>query len=124
MEEGTAVIVNWPTLLAYLAAALAPTITGFLQQFSTKFSETTPWYLKSLVTSALGALTTVVVSYLAEAEASVAAGAVLATIGSVNIALRKGSRDHLNTLRTVQLEQAVLAFAEEKTNTKQPVPTD
>ena len=112
MEDAQSIVVNWPTVLAYLASALAPTIVGFLQQFSKKFSETTPWYLKGLVTSALGALMTVVVAWLANAEASVAAGAALATIGSVNIALRKGARTNLEAIREQRIETAVVKFAE------------
>jgi hypothetical protein len=112
MENANGIVVNWPTVLAYLASALAPAIVGFLQQFSKKFSETTPWYLKGLVTSAIGAFMTVTVSWLANAEASVAAGAVLATVGSVNIALRKGTRSNLESIREQRVELAVAKFAE------------
>ena len=113
MENAQSIVVNWPTVLAYLASALAPTIVGFLQQFNKKFSETAPWYLKGIVTSALGALMTVVVAYLADAEASVAAGAVLATVGSVNIALRKGARSNLEAIRELRVETAVAKVVEE-----------
>jgi len=92
-----AVSVDINVLLPILLSVAAPTITGFLQQYSTKFAEKAPWYLKGAVTAGIGALIGIVTSYAASADAMMSgtAGAVIGAIGAMNIALRKGSRGNL-----------------------------
>jgi hypothetical protein len=84
-------------ILPVLVSAFAPAITGFLQQFSVKFSEKAPWYLKGAVTAGIGALIGLVASYASSGDAlmSGATGAVVGAIGALNIAFRKGSRGNL-----------------------------
>jgi len=92
-----AVSVDINVLLPILLSVAAPTITGFLQQYSVKFAEKAPWYLKGAVTAAVGALIGIITSYAASADAMMSgtAGAVIGAIGAMNIALRKGSRGNL-----------------------------
>ena len=92
-----AISVDINVILPVLISAAAPTIVGFLQQYSKKFSETAPWYLKGAVTAGIGALIGMVTSYAASGDAlmSGATGAVVGAIGAMNIALRKGSRGNL-----------------------------
>jgi hypothetical protein len=90
--ELQSVSVEWGTLLAVVLATAAPTITGLLQQFSVKFSEKAPWYLKSFVTAAISALIGVVTSYATQGDTllGAAGGAIVGGIGAWNIAARKG----------------------------------
>lgn len=77
--------------LPYILSALAPVLVGILQQFNKTVSEKAPWYLKSILTLAIGAAITYVSNLVIPgADASIIAGSVLAGAGSVNIALRKG----------------------------------
>lgn len=92
-ETATKIVtIDWGTLLPVLVAAAAPMLTGLLQQFSAKFSNTAPWYAKWAVTAILGALTGWLTSYATQGDAllSAAGGAIVGTLGTANIALRKG----------------------------------
>lgn len=88
-----AVSVDAAVAIPVLISVLAPVITGFLQQFSTKFSEKAPWYLKGLVTAGIGALMAMIATYATQGDALLASagGAVVGALGSMNIALRKGA---------------------------------
>jgi hypothetical protein len=92
-----AVSVDMNVILPVLISACAPTIVGFLQQYSKKFSETAPWYLKGAATAAIAALIGLVTSYAASGDALMAGatGAVVGAIGAMNIAFRKGTRGNL-----------------------------
>lgn len=92
-----AVTVDVNVIIPVVLSVLAPTITGFLQQYSAKFSEKAPWYLKGAVTSAIGALIGIVTSYAASGDAMLAGttGAIVGAFGALNIAFRKGTRGNL-----------------------------
>jgi hypothetical protein len=97
MAMAAPVTVDWAVALPVLVASLAPTITGFLQQFSKNALDKAPWYLKSVITMVIGGLLSTVASYAASGDAllSAAGGAILGAVGSMNIALRKGTRGNL-----------------------------
>ena len=92
-----AISVDMNVIVPVLISACAPVIVGFLQQYSAKFAEKAPWYLKGAVTTAIGALIGMVTSYAASGDAlmSGTAGAVVGAIGAMNIAFRKGTRGNL-----------------------------
>ena len=102
-----AVSVDMNVILPVLLSAAAPAITGFLQQYSIKFSEKAPWYLKGAVTAGIGALIGIVSSYAASGDAmmSGATGAVVGAIGAFNIAFRKGTRGNLE----IEIQKEVTA---------------
>lgn len=106
--DAKTISIDWATVLPVLIAALAPTITGFLQQLSKQWIEKAPWYLKGLLTSGLATLIGLIGSYAANGDAMMAAvgGAIIGTIGSFNIAFRKGTRGNLE----VTIEQQALAL--------------
>jgi hypothetical protein len=91
------VTVDMEKLLPILLTVLAPTITGFLQQWNKKFAESSSWIFKGLVTSIIGSLIGVVAGYAAEGDILLnsAAGAIIGGFGAVNIAFRKGTRANL-----------------------------
>lgn len=92
-----AVSVDMNVIIPVVLSVLAPTITGFLQQYSKKFSETAPWYLKGAVTAGIAALIALITSYAAQGDAMLAgtAGAIVGAFGAMNIAFRKGTRGNL-----------------------------
>ena len=92
----TAIAVNWSVALPVLVSTMAPMITGFLQQFQSNLAKA-PWYVKTILNAVIGGLLGTVSSYAASGDAllSGAAGVVLGSIGSLNIALRKGTRGNL-----------------------------
>ena len=90
------VVVNWDVILPYVLSTAAPVITGFLQQYSKTFSEKAPWYAKTMITAGFGALIILLDNYVTSNQNSVVAGAVLGSVGAVNIALRKGGGRYLN----------------------------
>lgn len=85
--------IDWATLLPVLVAAAAPMLTGMLQQVSKKFSEAAPWYAKWAVTAVIGGVLGWITSFAATGDQLLGAsgGAVIGTLGSLNIALRKGA---------------------------------
>lgn len=91
------VSVDINVIIPVVLSVIAPTITGFLQQWNKKFSETAPWYYKGVVTAAIGALIGLVASYAASGDAllSSGAGAIVGAFGALNIAFRKGTRGNL-----------------------------
>ena len=103
----TTVVINWNELITIGLAALAPAIVGFLQQFSKIWVDKAPWWAKALITSGVGALITLITNYAAGTDAPVAAGAILASIGSINIAYRKGTRANLAAIKQVEADEAV-----------------
>lgn len=106
--DAKTISVDWATVLPVLVAALAPAITGFIQQFSKQWAEKAPWYAKALITSGVAAIIGAIGSYAASGDAAMAAvgGAVIGSIGSFNIAFRKGTRGNLE----VTIEQKALAL--------------
>jgi len=92
-----AVSVDINVIVPVVLSVLAPAVTGFLQQWNKKFSETAPWYLKGAVNSAVAALIGLITSYAVSGDLllSSAAGAVVGVLGTVGIAFRKGSRGNL-----------------------------
>lgn len=91
-----AVEVNWQVALPALISAMAPTITGFLQQFQKNLSSAN-WLVKVALNAVIGGLLGTVASYASSGDVllSSAAGVILGSIGSINIALRRGSRGNL-----------------------------
>jgi len=90
--------VDMAVLVPVLLSVLAPTITGFLQQWNQKFGESSAWYIKGPVTSAIGALIGLVTAYAASGEVLAGAagtGALVGAFGSMNIYFRKGTRGNL-----------------------------
>lgn len=96
METGSALSINWAQVLPVLIAAMAPTLTGFIQQYQKNLGNA-PWYVKSILNAVIGGLLGTVASYATSGDAllSAAGGVVLGSIGSMNIALRKGTRGNL-----------------------------
>lgn len=92
----TEIVINWTVALPVLVSALAPTITGFLQQFQVSIAQS-KWYVKSILNAVIGGLLAMVASYAASGDLalSTAGGVILGGIGSLNIALRKGTRGNL-----------------------------
>lgn len=107
----TGVAIDWAVAVPVIISAVAPTIVGFLQEYSKKFSETAPWYVKGAVTAGIASLIALVGSYAASGDALLASagGAIVGTIGVVNIALRKGSRTNLLALRKERVEEVCAA---------------
>lgn len=97
MMDLNQVSIDMNTLIPILLSGLAPTIVGFLQQWNKKFSESSSWFYKGLVTSLIGALIGVIGGYAAEGDVMLnsAAGAIIGAVGSANIYFRKGSRGNL-----------------------------
>jgi hypothetical protein len=92
------ITVDWATALPVLVAAVGPTVTGFLQQYSKEFVAKAPWYAKSMISTGISALIGMILAYSQQGDALLAmtGGAVLGAIGSLNIALRKGTRNNLD----------------------------
>lgn len=84
--------IDWQVVGLVALALLAPTLTGFLREFNTKFSETGPWWAKSLISSAIATVMGMLAAYEAQGNLllGAAGGAILGSFGSVNIMFRKG----------------------------------
>ena len=104
----SSVSIDWAVAIPVLIAAIAPTLTGFLQEYSKKFSETAPWYVKGAVTAGIAALIALITSYAASGDALLASigGAVVGIIGTINITFRKGSRANLKAVQLAKVEEA------------------
>lgn len=108
--EPTAITIDWQVAIALLASALGPTVLGFVQQLGPQWVEKAPWYLKGLISSGISALVGMITTTIASGDAmlGLTTGAILGSVGSVNIAFRKGTRGNLEavtTKRVMELEK-------------------
>ena len=95
MEQG--LVINWSVVVPLFISSFSPAITGFIQQLSQNTLARSPWYIKSAVNACVGGLLATVAAYAASGDALISAtgGVILGSIGSINIALRKGTRGNL-----------------------------
>lgn len=95
--DASTVTIDWGTIIPVLAATFGPTITGFLQQFSKEWIAKAPWWAKGLISTFVSTAVGMIGAAALNGEAALGAvgGALVGSIGVINIALRKGTRSNL-----------------------------